>query len=145
MRGRGPRVLIAPYLLPPEAQALCKERSASYLDLEGNAHLAFGEVFIGKRSVPGRAANRAQKQTVPPPLCCTQPEAPGFRQSPCYRLTVFRGSGSAHPLDILPLTQSHHAPKKTVLVGPQLSQRPPLFPLEPKRAMRRDAKWRSDR
>ena len=43
-------VLIAPYLLP-EAQALCKESHAGFLDLEGNARLSLGEVFIGKRSI----------------------------------------------------------------------------------------------
>ena len=43
-------VLIAPYL-SPEAQALCNESHAAFLDLEGNARLALGEVFIGKRSV----------------------------------------------------------------------------------------------
>lgn len=56
-------VLIAPYL-SPEAQALCKERSASYLDLQGNARLALGEVFIGKRSSAG-GANRASTQATP--------------------------------------------------------------------------------
>lgn len=43
-------VLIAPYL-SPEAQALCKESHAGFLDLQGNARLSLGEVFIGKRSV----------------------------------------------------------------------------------------------
>jgi hypothetical protein len=43
-------VLIAPYL-SPEAQALCKESHAGFLDLEGNARLSLGEVFIGKRSL----------------------------------------------------------------------------------------------
>jgi hypothetical protein len=43
-------VLIAPYL-SPEAQTLCKERDAGFLDLEGNARLSPGEVFIGKRSM----------------------------------------------------------------------------------------------
>jgi hypothetical protein len=42
-------VLIAPYL-SPEAQAMCKESQAGFLDLEGNARLAMGEVFIGKRA-----------------------------------------------------------------------------------------------
>ena len=42
-------VLIAPYL-SPEAQALCKESDAGFLDLEGNARIAIGEVFIGKRT-----------------------------------------------------------------------------------------------
>ncbi len=43
-------VFIAPYL-SPEAQALCKESHAGFLDLEGNARLSVGEVFIGKRSM----------------------------------------------------------------------------------------------
>ena len=43
-------VLIAPYL-SPEAQALCNESHAGFVDLEGNARLALGEVFIGKRSL----------------------------------------------------------------------------------------------
>jgi hypothetical protein len=63
--GAATPVLIAPYL-SPEAQAVCKERSACYLDLEGNARLALGEVFIGKRSMPPRAAIRAVEATVPP-------------------------------------------------------------------------------
>ena len=42
-------VLIAPYL-SPEAQALCKESDAGFLDLEGNARIAIGEVFVGKRT-----------------------------------------------------------------------------------------------
>lgn len=53
-------VLIASYL-SPEAQALCKQCDAGYVDLEGNARLALGEVFIGKRSLPCRnsIANRS--------------------------------------------------------------------------------------
>jgi hypothetical protein len=42
-------VVIAPYL-SPEAQQFCKENQAGYLDLEGNARLALGEFFIGKRA-----------------------------------------------------------------------------------------------
>jgi hypothetical protein len=51
-------VIIAPYL-SPEAQALCKENMAGYLDLEGNARLALGEVFIVKRTLPHRAQHRS--------------------------------------------------------------------------------------
>ena len=47
-------IFIAPYL-SPEAQALCKENHAGFLDLEGNARLALGEVFIGKRAPTHRA------------------------------------------------------------------------------------------
>lgn len=51
-------VLIAPYL-SPEAQAMCKECSAGFLDLEGNARIALGEVFIVKRTMPQRMQERA--------------------------------------------------------------------------------------
>ena len=50
LAGETTLVLIAPYL-SPEAQALCKESHAGFLDLEGNARLSLGEVFIGKRSL----------------------------------------------------------------------------------------------
>jgi hypothetical protein len=50
LAGEATPVLIAPYL-SPEAQALCKESHAGFLDLEGNARLSLGEVFIGKRSL----------------------------------------------------------------------------------------------
>lgn len=46
-------VFIAPYL-PPEAQELCTTSKAGYLDLEENARLIVGEVFIGKRSLARR-------------------------------------------------------------------------------------------
>ncbi len=55
LAGDATPVLIAPYL-SPEAQALCKESHASFLDLEGNARLWLGEVFIGKRSMRQHAA-----------------------------------------------------------------------------------------
>lgn len=48
-------VLIAPSL-SPEAQAFLKEHRAGFLDLEGNARLTVGEIFIGMRSLPARAA-----------------------------------------------------------------------------------------
>ncbi len=38
-------ILIAPYL-SPQAQDLCREFGVSYLDLEGNARLAFGTFFL---------------------------------------------------------------------------------------------------
>lgn len=50
LSGETTLVLIAPYL-SPEAQALCKASHAGFLDLEGNARLTLGEVFIGKRSM----------------------------------------------------------------------------------------------
>lgn len=71
--GAATPVLIAPYL-SPEAQAVCKEWSASYLDLEGNARLALGEVFIGKRSTQVRAANRTA-HPVPPQVLHALPPA----------------------------------------------------------------------
>jgi hypothetical protein len=50
LAGEATPVLIAPYL-SPEAQTLCKESHAGFLDLQGNARLSLGEVFIGKRSL----------------------------------------------------------------------------------------------
>ena len=47
-------IIIAPYL-SPEAQALCKENKTGFVDLEGNARLALGEVFIVKRTIPHRS------------------------------------------------------------------------------------------
>jgi hypothetical protein len=44
-------VLIAPHL-SEESKALCRESKAGFLDLEGNARLDLGEVFIGERSLP---------------------------------------------------------------------------------------------
>ena len=59
--GAATPILIAPYL-SPEAQAVCKECDAGFLDLQGNARLALGEFFIGKRALtscsPHRSANR---------------------------------------------------------------------------------------
>ena len=56
-------VLIAPYL-SPQAQALCREQGAGFLDLEGNTRLQFGSVFI-ERQVAGRpAADRRQLKSL---------------------------------------------------------------------------------
>lgn len=44
-------VLIAPHF-SEEAKALCRKNNAGFLDLEGNARIDLGEVFIGKRSMP---------------------------------------------------------------------------------------------
>jgi len=44
-------VIIAPRL-SPEAQALCREHQAGYIDMEGNVRLALGEIFIVKRTLP---------------------------------------------------------------------------------------------
>lgn len=56
--GNATPVIIAPYL-SPEAQQLCKDNNAGYLDLQGNARLTLGEVFIRTRSLPSHAANQA--------------------------------------------------------------------------------------
>ncbi len=50
-------VIIAPYI-SDEARALCAESQAGFLDLEGNARIALGEVFILKRTLP-HAARRS--------------------------------------------------------------------------------------
>jgi hypothetical protein len=55
-------VFIAPYL-SAEAQALCVESKAGFVDLEDNARLMLGEVFIGKRSLP-RHEKKAVAQAV---------------------------------------------------------------------------------
>jgi len=51
-------IVVAPYL-SPEAQALCKESRMGYVDLEGNARLALGEIFIVKRTLPHRNQHRS--------------------------------------------------------------------------------------
>ncbi|MGA7341940.1 MAG: hypothetical protein WBE72_19630 [Terracidiphilus sp.] len=51
-------VIIAPYF-SPEAQAWCKENQTGYVDLEGNARIALGEVFIVKRTLPHRSPQRS--------------------------------------------------------------------------------------
>jgi hypothetical protein len=55
-------VFIAPRL-SEQAQALCRECRACFLDLEGNARLELGEVFIGKRSLP--RTERRQPSSLP--------------------------------------------------------------------------------
>lgn len=57
-------VIIAPYL-SPEAQALCKENKAGFIDLEGNARLALGEVFIVKRTLPPHRGQHRSTATWP--------------------------------------------------------------------------------
>jgi len=51
-------IVIAPYL-SPEAQALCKQSKMSFVDLEGNARLALGEIFIVKQTLPHRSQHRS--------------------------------------------------------------------------------------
>ncbi len=55
-------VFIAPHL-PEESQTLCREGKAGFLDLEGNARLDFGDVFIGKRSLP-QVGNRSKSPAI---------------------------------------------------------------------------------
>ncbi|MGB7264561.1 MAG: hypothetical protein WBC92_03555 [Terracidiphilus sp.] len=57
LSGDATPVLIAP-TLSAEAQQLCKEARAGFLDLEGNARLILGDFFIGMRSLPCSSANR---------------------------------------------------------------------------------------
>lgn len=68
-------VFIAPYL-EPEARELCRESKAGFVDLEENAHLMMGEVFISKRSIsrrqplaehaPAQAAETIVERKFPP-------------------------------------------------------------------------------
>jgi hypothetical protein len=44
--------------LSPEAQADCKAANAGFLDLEGNARLSMGEVFLAERSFPRHVPQR---------------------------------------------------------------------------------------
>ncbi len=50
VQGRITPVLIAPRL-SQEAQALCRESHAGFLDLEGNARIMMDEVFFAKKSM----------------------------------------------------------------------------------------------
>jgi hypothetical protein len=56
-------LLIAPYL-SAEVQSMCKQSGAAYLDLEGNARILLGEVFIGKRSAPLKAREHVALEPV---------------------------------------------------------------------------------
>jgi hypothetical protein len=49
-------VIIAPHF-SPEAQNLCKQNHAGFIDLQGNARLALGEVFIGTRALGPKSAS----------------------------------------------------------------------------------------
>jgi hypothetical protein len=46
-------IFVAPSLTA-EAQSLCRESKAGFLDLEGNAFLVLDEAFFAKRSIPCR-------------------------------------------------------------------------------------------
>jgi hypothetical protein len=52
-------IFMAPYL-SPEAQAICREEEAGYMDLHGNARLVFDGIFI-ERAVAGRPATERRE------------------------------------------------------------------------------------
>jgi len=56
-------VLIVPYL-SRDAQALCREQHVSYLDLEGNARLIFGSVFIERQVASKPVAERRELRSL---------------------------------------------------------------------------------
>jgi hypothetical protein len=56
-------VFIAPYL-SPAAQALCRKQEVGYLDLEGNARLAFGSVFIERQVASKPVAERRELRSL---------------------------------------------------------------------------------
>jgi len=56
LEGDATLVFIAPRM-SEEGKALCGENKAGFLDLEGNARLELGDVFIVKRTVSKRAAH----------------------------------------------------------------------------------------
>ncbi len=56
-------VFIAPYL-SPEAQALCREESVGFLDLEGNVRLLFDTVFIERLVASKPAVERRELKSM---------------------------------------------------------------------------------
>lgn len=56
-------IFIAPYL-SPEAQALCREESVDFLDLEGNARLLFDTVFIERLVASKPAVERRELKSM---------------------------------------------------------------------------------
>ena len=58
-------VIIAQHI-SDEARAVCKENQAGFLDLEGNARIALGEVFILKRTIPHVARRSVINESVRP-------------------------------------------------------------------------------
>ncbi len=56
-------VFIAPYL-SSDAQALCREQGVGFLDLEGNARLVFGSVFIERQVASKPVADRRQLRSL---------------------------------------------------------------------------------
>lgn len=59
-------IVIAPRL-SNETRSLCRELRTGFLDLDGNARLEIGEVFIARQYLPVREEHRIQ-QTVAPEL-----------------------------------------------------------------------------
>ena len=53
-------MLVSSYL-SPAARSICLDHNVAYLDLYGNAHLAFGSVYI-ERTVPDRPKSEARTQ-----------------------------------------------------------------------------------
>ena len=53
-------MLVSPYL-SPESRSICLDHNVAYLDLYGNAHLAFGAVYID-RTVPDKPKSEVRAQ-----------------------------------------------------------------------------------
>lgn len=65
-RARGNRwvpILIAPYL-SPQSRKLCVDDGVSYLDLHGNARIAFGQIYIEREVEGAPAAERRQLKSL---------------------------------------------------------------------------------
>jgi hypothetical protein len=58
--------LIIAQHISDEARNVCKESQAGFLDLEGNARIALGEVFILKRTLPNATRRNAAHDAVKP-------------------------------------------------------------------------------
>src|SRR5271165_2918495 len=56
-------VLIAPYL-SPSSRALCRGNDISYLDFEGNAHLAFSTVYIDRSVAEKPSVERRELKSI---------------------------------------------------------------------------------
>lgn len=56
-------ILIAPYL-SPAGQALCREHGVGFLDLQGNARLTFGSVFIDRQVASRPMAERRELRSL---------------------------------------------------------------------------------
>ena len=68
-------VLIAPYLAP-DAQAICNQRSVAFVDLEGNARISLGEVFVTKRTMRARLLEDAAIDSAVLNNATSRPPAP---------------------------------------------------------------------